>query len=107
MQLVMCSDYHDNALFWYGNASTALTRSNRWLYSMVSHCMPHGINLIGKSLFRNKPQKALMCTRLLSSLRAGSGNETSGTIQDYDALKSWHFVVAPYKITMPLNYGIL
>ena len=77
----MSCDWQDYALFWHGNASTPLTHSSRCYGYMIITCKPHGVNLIGATEFRNKPQKAepkkrLMYTRPFPSMRVGSGNET-------------------------------
>ena len=75
-------DWHDNTLFWHGNASTTLTRCSIQLWGDVTiiTCRPHGVNLIGALKFltetSSSPRKRSMCTRPFPSLRVGSGNET-------------------------------
>ena len=67
----MSCDCHDNAPFWHGNTSMALKCSNSWLYRAWCHMIitskPHGVNLIGMLIFRNKNQKALDVYQTLSS----------------------------------------
>ena len=62
----MSCDHHDNASYRHGNASAALTCSNRRLARGVM-CKPHGVNLIGATEFRHsksaRPKKSSMCTR--------------------------------------------
>ena len=80
----MSCDWHDNASFWHGNASTTLTRvlrTARGRCHMIITYKPHGMNLIGATEFRNatssSPGNHSMYTRPFPSLRVGSGNETN------------------------------
>jgi hypothetical protein len=66
-----CTSYdcHDNALFWHGNASTALMRCNSWYHTIIT-CKPHGT-----TEFRNatsaSPKYNSMCTRPFPPVRGG------------------------------------
>ena len=71
-------DWHDNASFWHGNASTALTRMQYTAIGrchMIITCNPHGMNLIGATKFQTETssssRKHLMYTRPFP------GNETN------------------------------
>ena len=64
----MSCDRHDNALFWHGHAHKKLAVVH---CHMIITCKPHGMNLIGTLVFRNKPQKTLCLL-----LGVGSGENT-------------------------------
>ena len=69
-------DWHDNASFWHGNASTTLTCVQYTAIGrchMIVTCKPHGVNLIGATEFNQnwnviKPQKVLDAYQTLSLL---------------------------------------
>ena len=69
-------DWHDNASFWYGNASTAFTCVQYTAIGqchMIIACKPHGGNLIGVLKFltemSSRPRKRSMCTRTVQLTR--------------------------------------
>ena len=77
----MSCDCHNNALFWYGNASMALMCSNRlaivWCH-MIIMCHSRGVNLIGATEFRNAMSASPRSIRCVPDpfllLEVGSGH---------------------------------
>ena len=73
----MSCDWHDNASFWHGNASVALTRMP---YAAIVRCHMIVSDIPHVWEFRNEtsssPRKRSIYTRPSPSLRVRSGNET-------------------------------